>query len=1072
MEKPLIDPYLAKFDVAIQPGLETLNWQSDGVTEFIGDSMEQVKVVHGILKTTKDNLSAVQDIVNKWDRPMIERKTKPMEKEEFERTFKSMQASNFSNIKDAGDQIHSLLKETNSVLGVLESSAEWNCYVEFVNSVIVNGLSAAIMTSLEFLLDQINPKSIRRDGRLPLFEIMLVVNETDGINFQPPLGHDANKIGMADMIDNVIGSFFQISTLFKRLDGEGTYMGEMHSDSAINSVLTSLPDAILTNGKKCHDLKKNFDKYSYLWETDLTSYFKDFCENSTIVTKHRTRLLDLDKFDKAIQKCVEAQTDVAKAQSPCDVGWLRIDITPAKRDVSLFATKWINLFTSHMRGSIIATLSDLHKFMESVNQGLNRQVDESHGRQSDELMAVMTIIRDVRLKTDSVPELFGPQKDCIQTLRRYGVDVLNDMVAGRTVRNFLEEAPLAWEAVVKKTFKKKEDILPMQMASVDALKLDLDQFYLSIRKFRGDFRAQAPFKFEGGCSTAFDIIDSFTSKLDQLEVQIEKFRELEDLFELQPTSYPEIGESRCEVKQLILLWKFKGSVSSVYEGWEKELWHVVNAVDLEDQNKRLRKQLKEMGSANPAMKGWQVYKDIDDSMAVMATVLPLVNDLHADAIRARHWAALARVCNVKAVDPSDPKFTLRDMLMLKLDSRKQEIEDIVETAMKELKIEKKLTEIEGVWSVMELNYSAHKDTGMFIPRPSEEVVESMEAHQMELQGIYGMGQFMEYFKDRVVQWQSQLRTVDDTLRMWLVVSRSWASLESIFLASADIRSQLPEDTKRFEGIDSEFKQLMKKAVLEVNCVKVCSVDGRYESLRGMREKLEMCQKSLHEYLDIKKKIFPRFYFVSSVALLDILANGTNPQKIMPYLGDCYDSLENLDFVTLEDGKKSDKTVSKMIAKDGEEVSLHEHFTMEGEVEAYLNRLTESMRKSLKVILSDAVEKAVNWDIDTPRHEWLFNYPAQLCITGTQIYWTDETQLALEEYEGGQEDAVKRYLQVCNSRLSALIQLVLGDLSAADRTKIISLITMDVHSRDVVDSLIAQKTEGPNAFSWQKQMRLK
>jgi hypothetical protein len=40
----------------------------------------------------------------------------------------------------------------------------------------------------------------------------------------------------------------------------------------------------------------------------------------------------------AIQKYVEAQADVAKAQSPCDIGWLRIDITPAKRDISLFAT--------------------------------------------------------------------------------------------------------------------------------------------------------------------------------------------------------------------------------------------------------------------------------------------------------------------------------------------------------------------------------------------------------------------------------------------------------------------------------------------------------------------------------------------------------------------------------------------------------------------------------------------------------------------------------------------------------------------------------------------------------------
>lgn len=61
-----------------------------------------------------------------------------------------------------------------------------------------------------------------------------------------------------------------------------------------------------------------------------------------------------------------------------------------------------------------------------------------------------------------------------------------------------------------------------------------------------------------------------------------------------------------------------------------------------------------------------------------------------------------------------------------------------------------------------------------------------------------------------------------------------------------------------------------------------------------------------------RQIFPRFYFVSNVALLDMLANGTNPPKIMPYLGDCYDSLANLTFVTLEDGSTSSKTVNEMV----------------------------------------------------------------------------------------------------------------------------------------------------------------
>lgn len=55
---------------------------------------------------------------------------------------------------------------------------------------------------------------------------------------------------------------------------------------------------------------------------------------------------------------------------------------------------------------------------------------------------------------------------------------------------------------------------------------------------------------------------------------------------------------------------------------------------------------------------------------------------------------------------------------------------------------------------------------------------------------------------------------------------------------------------------------------------------------------------------------------------------------------------------------SDKIIYTIIAED-EEVKLHKNFVMGGEVEGYLNRLTESMRKSLKVIHLVVVEKAVN-----------------------------------------------------------------------------------------------------------------
>merc|ERR1719230_1762296 len=231
---------------------------------------------------------------------------------------------------------------------------------------------------------------------------------------------------------------------------------------------------------------------------------------------------------------------------------------------------------------------------------------------------------------------------------------------------------------------------------------------------------------------------------------------------------------------------------------------------------------------------------------------------------------------------------MNDMVKLNLQEHVDDVSEIVETAQKEKKIEKKLGDIEKAWGGFEIEYVPHKDTEMFVIKLSEEVIEALDAHQLELQTMVGMGKFVEFFKDKVMHWQQTLGNVQEVTKIWDQVSKSWASLESIFMASADIRSQLPDDTKRFEGIDSEFKELMNAAVEVPNVVEACGVDGRDEALASMKERLELCQKSLNEYLDVKKKIFPRFHFVSAVALLDMLANGTNPPKIMPYLGDCFD----------------------------------------------------------------------------------------------------------------------------------------------------------------------------------------
>jgi dynein heavy chain len=57
-----------------------------------------------------------------------------------------------------------------------------------------------------------------------------------------------------------------------------------------------------------------------------------------------------------------------------------------------------------------------------------------------------------------------------------------------------------------------------------------------------------------------------------------------------------------------------------------------------------------------------------------------------------------------------------------------------------------------------------------------------------------------------------------------------------------------------------------------------------------------------------------------------------------------------------------------------------------------------------------------------------------------------------------------------AQLSELIELINGDLSANDRKKLITLCTIDVHARDVVQRLIDERVDSASAFQWQSQLR--
>ena len=83
------------------------------------------------------------------------------------------------------------------------------------------------------------------------------------------------------------------------------------------------------------------------------------------------------------------------------------------------------------------------------------------------------------------------------------------------------------------------------------------------------------------------------------------------------------------------------------------------------------------------------------------------------------------------------------------------------------------------------------------------------------------------------------------------------------------------------------KEQMSDASQTPNPLDACLKDGRDESFANCLAALELCNRSLSDYLETKRKKFPRFYFISAADLVDILSkvrDGHLPR--LPSPADC------------------------------------------------------------------------------------------------------------------------------------------------------------------------------------------
>jgi len=327
-------------------------------------------------------------------------------------------------------------------------------------------------------------------------------------------------------------------------------------------------------------------------------------------------------------------------------------------------------------------------------------------------------------------------------------------------------------------------------------------------------------------------------------------------------------------------------------------------------------------------------------------------------------------------------------------------------------------------------------------------------------------------REEVEAFNLKLTTLQGTMDEWLSLQRQWLYLAPIF-AAPDIQRQLPHEYKAFEGIDHEFKVSIRVVNENPTCLRAALLPGKRESLALLNQGLDKIKKALDDYIDFKRMAFPRFYFLSNDELIEILSQTRNVQAVQTYMSSCFDGIKSLDF----GGQHADSPVPEfdpksldiygMISPEGEYVVLGKNLKARGEVQDWMAGIEKRMVEVLRV----QSKEALNDYQAQPRMEWVLSHPGQLIIMVSQLVWCRAVEAALEGAAAhGRDDELGRCLDEQVGHLGDQCRLAASRITALQRMRLVALITIDVHNRDILEDLVTERVQSSEDFVWQMRLR--
>ena len=1061
--KRLLVPHIEDLEFKLKPGMVTLTWTSMNIDTYLTQ-------VHGGLCKLEQLIININDIMdNRIEKnlkklsktPLVDlpAESKPFALDFFVEMQETFITSKADFLKSKNIEVESAVEDLIKVIVDYPrdshtkpiSSDEIQKLIKYYNWSMYQALLHATKASLNALKERVCGRATSDAHKLkPFFEVEVTLEGTEA-KLNPPLTAIQTAINKA--ANAVLKSTKHVENWNQKdipEDKREPFYDWIARDKEIVKVILLLTGSIQGTKNKVKSFLDVFQQYEWLWRKDIETSLEEWSAKNP----------SLEEYEEELKIFHDLDDKIGRIEAVTVIGAMALKTDDFKDAIINWVKQWKKAYARDLQVKAQVQLESLGDEIKQYSIRLKKEVKDI-----DSLGEVMNTLLDIRNLESEIEMRLKPVNEIYDLLDTYLKNIQD--VQGEDRETLLR----SWEKLVKDAEITRNELQIRQTEFKKTLILGIRTLIDDVKEFRKDFEVNGPMVPGLPPREALDRLKRFSDEYMVRKRKYDISNQGETLFNLTHKSYPELDKTNQEITLLKKLYNLYQEVLETIGRWKDLGWSEMNN-EIKGMTEQIDQYAVSCTRLPRKLKEWDAYTELREEIEKFQKVLPLVAEMSKSSIRDRHWAELMQTCG-KTINYQADNFTLAMLMEIDVLEYTETIEDIGDSADKQLKIEIQLRDdINYYWEFAEfeiMTWKTRDQPCVLSGFRVQEIQEKIEEHMMALNTMNAM-RHVTPFRAEVTEKLSSYSEVNDIIEKWLRVQTLWTSLESVF-RGGDIAKQMPMEAKKFMDIDKKWLKIMGRAHEQKNVIQCCSDDMLKNFLSGLQDGLEVCQRKLDSYLEAKKKKFARFYFVSDSELLKILSQGSDPTAVQDDFEKLFDAITKVNFDKKE--RRNIVSIQTNMGQDLEVIQLVEPVKCEGNIEDWLKSLENEMVRSMRYISREIEKGARGGDIKA----FINEYCSQMALAGIQILWTSQVENAIMETQQGKNKKIAE--QTKEEILDLMKVLSLMCLEKIDsklkRIKVETLVVIHVHQRDVfTDQLmtrLVQKTlKDVGAFIWQQNTR--